>query len=221
MTDKDWLRRFEEANELLISIRNALNGNQVSQQSMEIRKQFMKFDQNLTDLHTTVSRVGGTSGEQARRKGKLNKMQQERARLQETFKARTGSSTVPKWRPPGSGSGSGGAAETLQTLGLENDQILQLQTDTMRQQDEDLEGLHTTTLRIKNIGRMIGSELEEQNHLLDVLSEEEDIAIDRLARERKRITTLVNDNKDGISFCCVLVLVVGLVILVLALAGVI
>jgi regulator of vacuolar morphogenesis len=224
MANNTWHQKFDSANALLLSIKNAINSSasdvEVASKSMEIRKAFAKFDQELSDLHNALATMGGTAGENARRKGKLSKLQQERALLQESFKARTGI-TIEKWKNTGkSAKGKGPAEESLETLGMENQQILEHQRNVLDQQDEDADQLYLATQRIKNVGLMIRDELTEQDKLLDTLGAEEDIAIGKLSKEKGRLGKLVELNKNNISFCCVLLLIVGLFVLIFFLLGV-
>eukprot|EP00667_Euglena_gracilis_P021286 EG_transcript_23261 len=218
MADIDWLRRHDEATGSVVALRTLINDT-TTDRSVEVRRKFLTLDQQLADLQRTLPQVG-TAGEQARRKGKLSKLQQERALLQQTFQARTGA-VIEKFRGARQSPTTTTGEEGLQTLGLSNEQLLQLQREAMTHQDRDLDDLHSAAVRIKNVGRMIGNELAEQGRLLDDFGDEEDQAIRRMEKERGRIAALMAQNKLGVSFCVVLLLVIVLTILILLLLGVI
>ncbi|OZJ04755.1 hypothetical protein BZG36_01835 [Bifiguratus adelaidae] len=59
--------------------------------------------------------------------------------------------------------------ETPQTMGLDNDQLLQLQNQMMDDQDAQVEQFSSILTRQKQIGLAIGDELDEQNQMLDEL----------------------------------------------------
>jgi len=218
MSDAEWLHRAQEAANALETLRAIVN-DAAPEREAEIRKRFIGFNQLLGELEAQLDRVDGTAGEKSRRRGRLNKMQKDRATLQQLFRDKTGT-TLDRTRGPAASPTERPGEEGLKTLGLGNEQLLRLQHETLTQQNRELDDLHTAAVRIKNVGRMIGSELVEQDRLLDDLADREDVVLGQMQRERGRMNKLMAENKTGISLCLVFILVAILVLLILLLLGV-
>ena len=62
--------------------------------------------------------------------------------------------------------------ETARTAGLDDDSLLQLQRNTMREQDDDLDDLSRIVTSTKHIGLAVGEEIDLQSRLLDELDED-------------------------------------------------
>lgn len=81
--------------------------------------------------------------------------------------------------------------ETKETIGLNNQELLQQQQQIHLKQDQEIEQLRKIIARQRQIGQAIHSEVEEQNEMLDRFSEEVDNSSDKLQNARtraKRIT---------------------------------
>jgi regulator of vacuolar morphogenesis len=70
--------------------------------------------------------------------------------------------------------GAGAARETKRTMERDNDGVLQLQRQIMREQDLDVDALAQGVRRIKEMSIAINEELVEQGQLLDVLDQDVD-----------------------------------------------
>jgi uncharacterized membrane-anchored protein YjiN (DUF445 family) len=69
-------------------------------------------------------------------------------------------------------------------------QILQQQNKLFKKQDEQIDLLLSSLTRVKNIAQDIGTELQEQNKLLDDLTYQTEATTHRINRQNKRITKL-------------------------------
>ena len=77
--------------------------------------------------------------------------------------------------------------ETERTRELGNEGVLQLQTQIMQEQDEDVMSLGKTVNRLKDMGIMINEELTIQNEMLGMLDEDTDRVQGKIDVARKRI----------------------------------
>lgn len=84
----------------------------------------------------------------------------------------------------------GPAQETTSTLGKSNEELLEGQTQIIRQQDDLLSSLLPILQRQKELGNIIGQELDEQNSLLDELGDSMDGLEAKLNSGRKQITKI-------------------------------
>ncbi|CAL9123680.1 unnamed protein product [Musa textilis] len=100
------------------------------------------------------------------------------------------------------------------TAGLDNQGIVGLQRQIMREQDEGLEKLEETVLSTKHIALAVNEELDLHTRLIDDLDEHVDITDTRLQRVQKRLAILSKRTKGGCSCMCLLLSVVAIVILI-------
>lgn len=80
----------------------------------------------------------------------------------------------------------GQPTETKETLPLSNQELLQLQIQIHRQQDQELEELRKIIARQKDIGLTINQEVEEQNEMLDQLNDQVEHTSDKLRAARRK-----------------------------------
>ncbi|KAG1057576.1 hypothetical protein G6F43_000590 [Rhizopus delemar] len=97
---------------------------------------------------------------------------------------------------------------------LENSQILQLQQRIMDDQDQDLDDLSDAILRQRELGLLIGEELETHAILIDETDEMVDRTDERLRRAKKKLDYVGRKVKDNKSICIVIALVLIFFILV-------
>ncbi|KAE8843014.1 hypothetical protein HRS9139_02311 [Pyrenophora teres f. teres] len=79
------------------------------------------------------------------------------------------------------------AQETDRTRELDNDGVLQLQQQIIREQDEDLVDLATVVRRMKEMGVQINTELVEQNALMGLFEEDVERVDGKIKIAKKRI----------------------------------
>jgi syntaxin 6 len=119
--------------------------------------------------------------------------------------------------------GGGGASSRYAKLESEiassNDEFIQDQGQKqeliMREQDTQLEEVASTMGALKEMGAMIGDELEDQNRLLDEIDEEMDSTSEKLKRTIAKVDTVLAISKDGKQSCAICLLVIVLIILII------
>ncbi|KAI1520068.1 PX domain containing protein [Pyrenophora tritici-repentis] len=79
------------------------------------------------------------------------------------------------------------AQETDRTRELDNDGVLQLQQQIIREQDEDLVDLATVVRRMKEMGVQINAELVEQNALMGLFEEDVERVDGKIKIAKKRV----------------------------------
>lgn len=109
------------------------------------------------------------------------------------------------------GGGRAPAQETEDTAERDNEGIIQLQREVMKEQDAQLDDLSRVISSTKHISMAIGEELDLQNALLDDLDEDVDVTGWRLNNATRRAKDLYK--KSGICkyLMCIVVLVIALV----------
>ncbi|KAI9323248.1 hypothetical protein BX666DRAFT_2021993 [Dichotomocladium elegans] len=103
---------------------------------------------------------------------------------------------------------------------LENGQILQLQQRIIDEQDSNLDQLSETIRRQRELGLMIGDELDVHAQLIDETHEMVNRTDDRLQRARKKLNYVgrkVKDNRKYFSSICIVVVLILIFFVLLAL----
>lgn len=91
------------------------------------------------------------------------------------------------------------------------------QVTMMREQDQDLEGVFRTVGNLRRQADDMGRELEEQVGILDTVEVLTDRVGGRLQGGLKKMGEVVRKNEDGLSSCCIGVLIFVLILLLVLL----
>lgn len=100
--------------------------------------------------------------------------------------------------------------------GLDNQGIVGLQRQIMKEQDEGLGQLEDTVLSTKHIALTVNEELDLHTRLIGSLDEHVEVTGFRLQRISRSLAFLNKKTKDGCSCLCLLLSIAGIVILILA-----
>ena len=82
------------------------------------------------------------------------------------------------------------AKETERTRELDNEGVLKLQQQIMKEQDMDVEDLRKVVKRMKDMGIAINDELVEQSQLLDMLDQDVDRVTGKVQIAKKRLSKI-------------------------------
>ncbi|EGD72394.1 hypothetical protein PTSG_00414 [Salpingoeca rosetta] len=91
----------------------------------------------------------------------------------------------------------------------------QSQQMVMREQDTQLQEVGQTIGVLKNMGIMIGDELDEQNDMLEEMDEEMTSTSDRLRGTLKKLDRTLAITRDGKQSCCICLLLLTLIVLII------
>ncbi|KAM0844762.1 hypothetical protein ACQ4PT_056826 [Festuca glaucescens] len=111
------------------------------------------------------------------------------------------------------GQGKKAADDMSRVAGLDNQGIVGLQRQVMKEQDEGLERLEETVLSTKHIALAVNEELTLHTRLIDDLEDHVDVTNSRLQRVQKGLAVLNKRTKGGCS-CMALLLSVAAIVLV-------
>ncbi|KAJ8766517.1 hypothetical protein K2173_023764 [Erythroxylum novogranatense] len=99
------------------------------------------------------------------------------------------------------------------TQGLDNQGLVGLQRQIIKEQDEGLEKLEETVVSTKHIALAVNEELDLHTRLIDDLDQHVDVTDSRLRRVQKNLAVLNKRTKGGCSCMRMLLAVIGIVIL--------
>lgn len=155
----------------------------------------LKFDGLSKGLDVNASQSSIGEGEVQRRRELLHSLKREHEDLEQLLSNVSSNPEGLDYRAPISktknklfkGRVLGQPQETDRTRGVENQQLLQMQRDDMKDQDKELEHLSAVINRQKELGIAINEELALQNELLDELDTEVDRTTAKLKYADKKI----------------------------------
>jgi len=96
----------------------------------------------------------------------------------------------PQQKPASKGRVFGAPPETERTKGLDNAELLQLQTTIMNEQEDQMDGFLKQVRRTRTLAEQINEELNSQVDLLDGLEEDVDRVGDKIKKAAKRTDKL-------------------------------
>lgn len=100
--------------------------------------------------------------------------------------------------------------------GLDNQGVVGLQRQIMREQDEGLEKLEESVMSTKHIALAVNEELDLHTRLIDSLDHHVEVTGSRLQRIQRSLAIMNKRTKGGCSCLCLLLSVAGIVVLILA-----
>ncbi|CAD5180283.1 unnamed protein product [Musa acuminata subsp. malaccensis] len=216
-----WTRELNEASKLaedisvMISERGSLppSGPDTQRHLTAMRRKITILRTRLESLESILSKLPSL---QPIKDKELNKRQEMLANLKSKADQMASELNMSNFsnRKDLFGDGKKSADVVSRTAGLDNQGIVGLQRQIMREQDEGLEKLEETVLSTKHIALAVNEELDLHTRLIDDLDEHVDITDTRLQRVQKRLAILSKRTKGGCSCMCLLLSVVAIVILI-------
>lgn len=191
---------------------------------MTLRASLQKFKQNIAQLRETLARASSQhriiQSEADRRQNLLDSLVTKERQLLATFKGDTTESEPARSSLMSSGGGQGGAVnpwlvdESEETRGLSFGEIKQQQQRIIEVQDAGLDALAAVISRQKQMGQEIGNELDEQNEIIDDITNLVDKTDGRIRNETRRVKLVETKSAS----CGMLVVIVLLLIAIVVVA---
>uniref|UniRef100_A0A2P2KAG5 Uncharacterized protein MANES_03G135600 n=1 Tax=Rhizophora mucronata TaxID=61149 RepID=A0A2P2KAG5_RHIMU len=215
-----WMKEYQEAVKLadditgMIAERSSLpaSGPDTQRHASAIRRKITILGTRLDSLQSLLVRLPGkqqiSEKEMNRRRDMVTNLRTKVNQMASTLNmsnfANRDSLLGPDIKP---------ADAMSRTTGLDNQGLVGLQRQIMREQDEGLEKLEETVVSTKHIALAVNEELDLHTRLIDDLDQHVDVTDSRLRRVQKNLAVLNKRTKGGCSCMCMLLTVVGIVIL--------
>ncbi|KAG0455151.1 hypothetical protein HPP92_024056 [Vanilla planifolia] len=214
-----WMRELNEASKLaddittMISERGSLptSGPESQRHSSAIRRKITILRTKLDNLETLLSKLPQkqplTAKELQKRQDMLFNLRSKANQMASTLNMSNFANREDLLGQIKS------SDEINRTTGLDNQGIVVLQRQIMKEQDGGLEKLEETVLSTKHIALAVNEELDLHTRLIDDLDHHVDVTDSRLQRVQKRLAILNRRTKGGCSCLCLLLCVISIVIL--------
>uniref|UniRef100_A0A0E0LT78 t-SNARE coiled-coil homology domain-containing protein n=2 Tax=Oryza punctata TaxID=4537 RepID=A0A0E0LT78_ORYPU len=214
-----WMKEYNEASRLaddinsMIADRGSLpqSGPEIVRHTSAIRRKITILVTRLDSLEALLSKIPPKSLTDK----ELHKRQDTLSNLKSKAKQMAASFNMSNFanREDLLGQNKKAADDMSRVAGLDNQGIVGLQRQIMKEQDEGLEKLEETVLSTKHIALAVNEELTLHTRLIDDLEDHVDVTNSRLQRVQKRLAILNKRTKGGCSCMCLLLSVVAIVIL--------
>ncbi|WOL15019.1 syntaxin-52 [Canna indica] len=216
-----WMKEFNEASRLsedisaMLSERGSLppSGPEIQRQLTAMRRKITILRTRLDSLESLLSKLPSL---QPIKDKELHKRQEMLSNLKSKANQMASTLNMSNFgnREDLLGDGKKQADVVSRIAGMDNQGIVGLQRQIMREQDEGLEKLEETVLSTKHIALAVNEELDLHTRLIDDLDQQVDVTDSRLRRVQKRLAFLNKRTKGGCSCMCLLLSVVGIVVLI-------
>ncbi|XP_062403896.1 syntaxin-8 [Sardina pilchardus] len=232
MSQDPWIQNYDAtcrlAQEIAENIhernRQQRTGGNTAKINMTLRASLQKLKQNITQLRETLIRASSQrriiQSEADRRQSLLDSLLTKEKQLLATFKGEISEAEPARTTLMSSGGGQGGAVnpwlvdETEETRGLNFGEIKQQQQQIIEAQDAGLEALSAVISRQKQMGQEIGNELDEQNEIIDDITNLVDKTDGRIRNETRRVKLVETKSAS----CGMMVVIVLLLIAIIVVA---
>ncbi|OEL13754.1 Syntaxin-52 [Dichanthelium oligosanthes] len=213
-----WVKEYNEASRLaddissMIADRGSLpqSGPEIMRHTSAIRRKITILGTRLDSLESLLARIPPksiTDKEMHKREDMLSNLKSKAKQMATSFNM---SNFANREDLLGQ---SKKADDMSRVAGLDNQGIVGLQRQIMKEQDEGLEKLEETVLSTKHIALAVNEELTLHTRLIDDLEDHVDVTNSRLQRVQKRFAILNKRTKGGCSCMCLLLSVLAIVIL--------
>lgn len=231
MSHDPWIQNYDAtcrlAQEIAENIhernRQQRTGGNTAKINMTLRASLQKLKQNITQLRETLLRASSQRRiiqvEADRRQNLLDSLVTRERQLLGTFKGDIPESEPSRSTLIGGGGGQGGAVnpwlvdESDDTRGLTFGEIKHQQQQIIEVQDAGLDALAAVISRQKQMGQEIGNELDNQNEIIDDITNLVDKTDSRIRNETRRVK-LVETKSASCGMMVVIVLLLIAIIMV-------
>ncbi|XP_063076990.1 syntaxin-8 [Engraulis encrasicolus] len=231
MSHDPWIQNYDAtcrlAQEIAENIhernRQQRTGGNTAKINMTLRASLQKLKQNINQLRETLIRATSQRRiiqvEADRRQNLLDSLVTRERQLLTTFKGDVGVSEPARSNLIGGADGQGGAVnpwlvdESDETRGLSFGEIKHQQQQIIEAQDAGLDALAAVISRQKQMGQEIGNELDEQNEIIDDITNLVDKTDSRIRGETRRVK-LVETKSASCGMMVVIVLLLIAIIMV-------
>ncbi|KAG8057921.1 hypothetical protein GUJ93_ZPchr0002g25482 [Zizania palustris] len=216
-----WVREHNEASRLADDVTSMIadggslphSGPEIMRHTSAIRRKITILGTRLDSLEALLSRIPPkfiTDKELHKRRDMLSNLKSRAKQMAAGF-------TMSNFanREDLLGQSKKAADDMTRVAGLDNQGIVTLQRQIMREQDDGLQKLEETVLSTKHIALAVNEELDLHTRLIDDLDDHVDGTNSRLQHVQRRLAILNKRTKGGCSCMSLLLSVVAIVILVI------
>ncbi|MED6135284.1 Syntaxin-52 [Stylosanthes scabra] len=217
---ESWMKEYNEAVKLcdditaMMSGRNSVSsGPETQRHTSSIRRKITILGTRLDSLQSLLSKL---PAKQAISEKEMNRRKDMLANLRSKVNQMASTLNMSNFENRDRLLGTETKPDDMsRTTGLDNNQLVGLQRQIMKEQDNGLAKLEDTILSTKHIALAVNDELDLHTRLIDDLDQQVDVTNSRMRWVHKKLTVLNKRTKGGCSCWCLLLSVVGIVGLLL------
>jgi copper chaperone CopZ len=191
-------------------------GNEVAKLNADIRRKLQKDAKDIKSLKNALKKIDGLSQKEVtRRKTEIDQLTDENEVQLKRFNSNPNKGNT---KDLFGDNDHKNIVEKDDTKHLDQEDLLKMQKRVMDQQDEGLDHLIGALDRTKQIGVVIGDELDEHKRLLDDLDGNVHKTTTNIKKQTRRIDDVIKASRIPLLLCCVIILIIiAVVVLILML----
>ncbi|XP_021759049.1 syntaxin-52-like [Chenopodium quinoa] len=218
-----WMKEYNEATKLaddingMISEKTAMSGSGPDSQRhfSSLRRKITILGTRLDSLESLLSKLPSkktiTEKELNRRKDMLSNLRTKTNQMATTLNMSNFANRDSLLGPE-----TKSVDAVTRASEMDNQGIVSLQRQIMKEQDEGLEQLEETVMSTKHIALAVNEELELHTRLIDNLDQHVEFTGSRMQRISRSLAILSKKTKGSCSCLCLLLSVAGIIVLILA-----
>ncbi|XP_021755635.1 syntaxin-52-like [Chenopodium quinoa] len=218
-----WMKEYNEATKLaddingMISEKTAMSGSGPDSQRhfSSVRRKITILGTRLDSLESLLSKLPSkktiTEKEFNRRKDMLSNLRTKTNQMATTLNMSNFANRDSLLGPE-----TKSVDAVTRASEMDNQGIVSLQRQIMKEQDEGLEQLEETVISTKHIALAVNEELELHTRLIDNLDQHVEFTGSRMQRISRSLAILNKKTKGSCSCLCLLLSVAGIIVLILA-----
>ena len=193
-----------------------------AEENAEIERYMRELDDSINRMDRELESGNYPDDEYNKRRGMLGDLSKKTGDLR---KRRSGRGAAKKsdllgaQAGGGKGRGSRGPAkETSETLGMDDEDMVRMQEQVLKQQDQSLDQIHSQVKRVNMIAENIRDEGRLQDKLLDEIYDEQENVNAKMEKEQRLMEKVYRNSGNGKGMCLICLLVAAIVVLIYVLA---
>jgi hypothetical protein len=190
-----------------------------AQENAEIESYMRDLDDAIARMDRELESGNYPDDEYNKRRGLLGDLTKKTGDLRKRRATRGGakkSDLLGGQAGGGKGRGSRGPVkETSETLGMDDEDMVQVQEQVLKQQDQSLDAIHAQVRRVNMIAENIRDEGGLQDKLLDEIYDEQENVNAKMAKEQRLMEKVYRNSGNGKGMCLICLLVAAVVVVVL------
>ncbi len=188
-----------------------------AEENAEIERYMRELDESIHRMDRELESGNYPDAEYNKRRGMLGDLTKKTGDLRKRRNGRGGankSDLLGAQAGGGKGRGSRGPAkETSETLGMDDEDMVRMQEQVLKQQDQSLDQIHAQVRRVNMIAENIRDEGMLQDKLLDEIYDEQENVNAKMQKEQRLMEKVYRNSGNGKGMCLICLLVLAIVVL--------
>ena len=191
-----------------------------AQENQEIESYMRELDESIAKMDRELESGNYPDDEYNKRRGLLGNLTKRVSDLRKRRSQKGGAAKSDLLGGKGGGAGRGvrgPVKEDSTTVGMSDADMVQVQEQVLKQQDQSMDAIHAQVRRVNMIAENIRDEGTLQDRLLGEIEDEQQVVADKMIKEQALMERVYRNSGNGKGICMICLLVAALVVAVMVL----